>query len=142
MNTLKTRIVLGLGFGLIAAIAVRAEESIDPVTLGNLDAVIAFCGEINPAGAPSYAALKKTVVGSEAAEAVEAVTQKPEYHEAYEATRKNATGQSHEAALNSCQSLAPVHAASEPRAEARKVQQVEKKHPVTKNKVTPKKLPN
>jgi len=52
------------------------------MTLGSVDAVFAFCGQVNPAGASAYKALKESLLGKDD-RAREAATQTPAYRDGF-----------------------------------------------------------
>jgi len=55
---MRTLGIIGLSLALGTASLARADAPVTPMTLGSVDAVLAFCGQVNPAGVSAYKALK------------------------------------------------------------------------------------
>ena len=79
---MKTLGLIALSIGLGAASLARADAPVTPMTLGSVDAVLAFCGQVNPAGASAYKAWKESLLGKDD-HAREAATQTPAYRDAF-----------------------------------------------------------
>ena len=62
---MKTLGIIGLCVGLGTASLARADAPVTPMTLGSVDAVLAFCRQVNPAGASAYKALKESLLGKD-----------------------------------------------------------------------------
>jgi hypothetical protein len=95
-----------LTVGLLLAEASTAAAPVDAGALGGVDAAIAFCTKINPAGTVAYGKLRESTIGEDVDPAdVDAALQTPEYRQAYEATAKNSESQPHAAAVKTCSDL-------------------------------------
>jgi len=95
-----------LAAGLLLAEASGAATPVDAGALGGVDAAIAFCTKINPAGTVAYGKLRESTIGEDVDPAdVDAALQTPEYRLAYDATVKNSEGQPHAAAVKTCSDL-------------------------------------
>ena len=62
---MKTLGIIGLCVGLGTASLAGAAAPVTPMTLGSVDAVLAFCRQVNPAGASAYKALKESLLGKD-----------------------------------------------------------------------------
>ena len=62
---MKTLGIIALCVGLGTASLARADARVTPMTLGSVDAVLAFCRQVNPAGASAYKALKESLLGKD-----------------------------------------------------------------------------
>jgi hypothetical protein len=103
---MKTRVMIGIGLGLVVSCSTWAEESLDPAQLGTFDGMLNVCVKMNPGGASAYNTLRKTMIGQKSDGAIEALTQTPEYREAYEAARQKSEAEPHDKALKDCTQLA------------------------------------
>jgi hypothetical protein len=77
---MKTRIIFCLG--LAATSLAWADTSVNPSALGGVDAVLQFCGQINPAGASAYRSLKESLFGKQLDHALDAVERTAAYRQA------------------------------------------------------------
>src|SRR2546430_17472332 len=62
---MKTLGIIGLCVGFGTAPLAGAAAPVTPMTLGSVDAVLAFCRQVNPAGASAYKALKESLLGKD-----------------------------------------------------------------------------
>ena len=62
---MKTLGIIALCVGLGTASLAGAAAPVTPMTLGSVDAVLAFCRQVNPAGASAYKALKESLLGKD-----------------------------------------------------------------------------
>ena len=86
------------------------EDTVDPIALGNVDAVVSFCREISPDQSAGYDKLRNAVIGTTADKTVAALKETNDYREAYAEARKNAQAQAHDVALKDCGKLAAPRA--------------------------------
>jgi hypothetical protein len=105
---MKTRTILGFGAACLLASLASAAESIDPATLGNFDAIVALCRQLNPGGESAYKALRASLISGLSGTAVEALMQTEEYRDALEAGGKTAAKEPRESALRDCIKLVPT----------------------------------
>ena len=103
---MKTRIIFGIGLAIAMSCSTWAEESLDPAQVGSFDGMLNVCREINPAGISAYNKLREALIGQQRDGAVEALTQTPEYRQAYEAARQKSADEPHEKVLKECTQLA------------------------------------
>jgi hypothetical protein len=100
--------------GLVAVCALSpwagAAQPIDAATLGNIDAAIGFCRQLNPANEATYAAFRVSVIGSLQGAALTALTETPEYRAALEAGTKELADKPHDIAAKECAALKPARA--------------------------------
>ena len=103
---MRTLGIIGLCVGLGTASLARADAPVTPMTLGSVDAVLAFCGQVNPAGASAYKALKESLLGKDD-HAREAATHTSAYKDAFaqiSSVLKSAPG---DWAVRACSDLLP-----------------------------------
>ena len=79
---MKTLGIIGLCVGLGTASLARADAPVTPMTLGSVNAVLAFCSQVNPAGASAYKGLKESLLGKDD-RAREAATHTSAYKNAF-----------------------------------------------------------
>ena len=103
---MQTRALLAIGIGLAIACSTWADEVPDAAQLGSFEGMLTFCSEINPPGKSAYDRLRETMIGNQPEGAVEALTQTPEYRQAYEAARQKSAAEPHEKVLKECTQLA------------------------------------
>lgn len=103
---MKTRIIFGIGLAIALSSSTWAEAPLDPAQVGTFDGMLNVCREINPAGIPVYKTLREAMLGQQPDGAVEALTQTPEYRQAYEAARQKSTEEPREKVLKECTQLA------------------------------------
>jgi len=80
---MKTRTLLALGFGLAAALQAWAIGPINPARLGAADAVLTFCGQINPTGVPAYQAYRAALLNQQSAESISVALKTTAYKKKY-----------------------------------------------------------
>jgi F0F1-type ATP synthase membrane subunit c/vacuolar-type H+-ATPase subunit K len=102
---MKTRIVIGISLGFAMSCSAWAEGPPDPAALGSIDAMLASCLQVNPAGKAVYDSLRAAMIGEQADGAVEALAQTPEYRQAYEAAHQKAAAEPRDVALKGCTNL-------------------------------------
>ena len=103
---MKTLGIIGLCVGLGTASLAGAAAPVTPMTLGSVDAVLAFCRQVNPAGASAYKALKESLLGKDD-HAREAATHTSAYKNAFaqiSSVLKSAPG---DWAVRACNDLLP-----------------------------------
>ncbi len=103
---MKTLGIIALCVGLGTASLARADARVTPMTLGSVDAVLAFCGQVNPTGASAYKALKESLLGKDD-HAREAATHTSAYKDAFaqiSSVLKSAPG---DWAVRACTDLLP-----------------------------------
>src|SRR5207247_9323314 len=106
---MKNRIILGIGLAIALSSSTWAEQPLDPAQVGTFDGMLTVCREINPAGISAYNTLRAALIGPQPEGAVEALTQTPEYRQAYAAAGQQSADQPHENVLQDCTQLpAPV----------------------------------
>jgi hypothetical protein len=76
------------------------------MTLGSVDAVLAFCGQVNPAGASAYKALKESLLGKDD-HAREAATQTPAYRDGFAQISRVLKSAPRDWAVRACNDLLP-----------------------------------
>ena len=79
---MKTRILFALSLGLATASQVWAGGP-GPVKLGGVDAVLTFCGQVNPGGVAIYSAYRTSLVSQMTADVVTAETGTKAYKKAF-----------------------------------------------------------
>ena len=79
---MKTRMLFALSLGLATASQAWAAGP-GPVQLGGVDAVLTFCGQINPSGVAIYSAYRTSLVSQLTANAVAAETRTQVYKKAF-----------------------------------------------------------
>jgi hypothetical protein len=80
---MKIRILFALGLGLATASQSWAIGPIGPVRLGGLDALLTFCGQINPSGVSTYNAYRASLVSDQTVAQLEAAALTGGYKKAY-----------------------------------------------------------
>jgi len=75
--------IIGLSLGLGTASLAQADAPLNPTTLGSVDAVLTFCGQLNPAHASAYRAWRESIMGKESERAREAATHMTTYKDAF-----------------------------------------------------------
>ncbi len=75
--------IIGLSLGLGTASLAQADAPLNPTTLGSVDAVLTFCGQLNPAHASAYRAWRESLMGKESGRAREAATHTATYKDAF-----------------------------------------------------------
>jgi hypothetical protein len=108
--------ILGLGMGCAA----WADGALDPTTLGSIDAIVASCAQVNPAGKAGYDSFRQTVIGEHSEADVAAATQSPEYRQAYDVAHQKTEAEEREVFMKECGTLASsmgprVHQRPQPR---------------------------
>jgi len=103
---MKTLGLIALSIGLGAASLARADAPVTPMTLGSVDAVLAFCGQVNPAGASAYKALKESLLGKDD-HAREAATQTPAYRDGFAQISRVLKSAPRDWAVRACNDLLP-----------------------------------
>jgi hypothetical protein len=105
---MMTRMILMLAGACVMASQASAAAPVDPVSLGKIDAAIAFCRQVYPDGEPAYNALRASVIGNLSVAAVNALTQTTEYRESLESGSKTLADEPRETALKDCMALVPA----------------------------------
>jgi len=103
---MKTRIFLGISLGFAMSWSAWADGPLDPTALGSLDAMLASCLQVNPAGKAAYDTLRAGVIGEQADGVVAALVQTPEYRQAYEATHEKTEAAPRDETVKECTHLA------------------------------------
>ena len=75
--------MIGLSLALGTAPLARADVPVNPTALGSVDAVITFCGQLNPSGASAYQSLRDSLIGKPSEDAREAAVKTPAYQQAF-----------------------------------------------------------
>src|SRR5882724_232790 len=103
---MKTLGLIALSLALGTASLARADAPVTPMTLGSVDAVLAFCGQVNPAGASAYKALKESLLGKDD-HAREAATQTPAYRDGFAQISRVLKSAPRDWAVRACNDLLP-----------------------------------
>lgn len=103
---MKTRCLIGIGLSVGMSCAAAADEPLNLEVLGNFDAMLASCVQVNPAGKPAYDALIAVLMGSQSGTAASAARQTPEYRQAFDEARKKNDERPRDAVVSECSTLA------------------------------------
>jgi hypothetical protein len=112
---MNIRLHLGFAIAVAATSLASAAEPGYAGTLGNFDAIVASCTQLNPAGESAYKAMRASLVGDMSSAELEALMQTPEYREALESSNKSIAAESKDVALKDCIKLMPSHGARQPK---------------------------
>lgn len=104
---MKTLGIIGLSLGLGTASLAQADAPLNPMTLGSVDAVLTFCGQLNPAGASGYRAWRESLMGKESERAREAATQTAAYKDAFAQLSSVLKSAPRDWAVRACNDLLP-----------------------------------
>jgi hypothetical protein len=104
---MRTLGMIALSLGLGTASLARADVPVNPMTLGSVDAVLTFCGQLNPAGASAYGALRESLIGKQSERAREAVTQTPAYRDGFAQISRVLKSAPRDWAVRACNDLMP-----------------------------------
>ena len=99
---MNIRSVLCLGFGLVFATMASADVSTTATEQGGQDAVLSFCGQVNPAGAAAYKQLENSFHN----EQWRAIQRTAAYQRAYAEVRGAFAAAREDWALSACVDLA------------------------------------
>jgi len=103
---MKTRAFPAVLCGIAVSCSAWAGDPIDPAALGNIDAMLATCREVNPGGKAAYDTLREGMLGEQPEGTLAALTQTPEYKQAYDSAREKAEAEPRDSALKGCTQLA------------------------------------
>ncbi|HWW03790.1 hypothetical protein [Collimonas sp.] len=84
------------------SLALAAESSLDDAALGQMEAVVAHCGQINPADSARYQELLKPVIGDASAEDLAAARKTEVYKQAHDSIAEQLADAKKEEALAAC----------------------------------------
>jgi hypothetical protein len=103
---MKTRILIGFSLGFAMSCSAWADGPLDPAALGNFDAMLASCRQVNPAGKAAYDSLRAAMIGEQPDDVVAALEQTSEYRQAYEAAHQKTEAEPRDSTLKECTNLA------------------------------------
>lgn len=103
---MKTRFLICIGLSVGMSCTAGADEPLNLEVLGNFDAMLASCVQVNPAGKSAYDALLAALMGNQTGTAVSAARQTPEYRQAFDEARKKNDERPRDAVVSECSTLA------------------------------------
>ncbi|HLQ12098.1 MAG TPA: hypothetical protein VK130_02475 [Steroidobacteraceae bacterium] len=80
---MKTRKILVLGLGLAATWQAWAVGPINPARLGAADAVLNYCGQINPTGVHAYQTYRASLISQQSADSIALAVKSAAYKQKY-----------------------------------------------------------
>lgn len=95
-------IILAMGLAVAFSSSAQQKPVADGNTLGRADAILNFCGKINPQGQQKYSEVRKTMTAGLSEEAIHELEQSPEYREAYDSAHAALNDVPQDSAAQTC----------------------------------------
>lgn len=99
--------MIGLSIGLGTASLARADVAVNPTALGSVDAVITFCGQVNPGGVSAYQSLRDSLLGKPSEHAREAAVKSAAYQQAFNEISRVLISAPKDWAVKACTDIVP-----------------------------------
>lgn len=110
---MQTRVFIGatLSFGLALVVPINASAlsttAVDPLALGSVDAVLNYCRQVNPGGAPGYGQLKISIFGKQSAATLSALEATKQYKSGFAQMHSVLITTSRDSMRQACLDLVP-----------------------------------